>query len=62
MTFKSYLDNIEAKTGMSAEDFKKLAEEKGEAGDRREVAVLLARPPYEADRNVGRLALGGVTG
>ena len=29
MTFKAYLDNIEAKTGKSAADFKKLAREKG---------------------------------
>jgi Domain of unknown function (DUF4287) len=29
MTFKAYLDNIEAKTGTSAADFKKLAREKG---------------------------------
>ena len=29
MTFKAYLDNIEAKTGTSAADFKKLAGEKG---------------------------------
>jgi hypothetical protein len=28
MTFKAYLDNIEAKTGTSAADFKKLAEKK----------------------------------
>jgi len=29
MTFKAYLDNIEAKTGTSAADFRKLAREKG---------------------------------
>ena len=29
MTFKAYLDNIEAKTGTSRADFKKLAREKG---------------------------------
>ena len=29
MTFKAYLDNIEAKTGMSPADFKKLARGKG---------------------------------
>ena len=29
MTFKAYLDNIKAKTGKSADDFKKLAAEKG---------------------------------
>jgi hypothetical protein len=28
MTFKAYLDNIEAKTGMSAADFKELARKK----------------------------------
>ena len=29
MTFKAYLDNIEAKTGTSPADFKRLAGEKG---------------------------------
>lgn len=29
MSFQAYLDNIEAKTGKSAEDFKKLAAKKG---------------------------------
>ena len=29
MSFQAYLDNIKAKTGKTAEDFKKLAEEKG---------------------------------
>lgn len=29
MSFQAYLDNIKAKTGKSAEDFKKLAEQKG---------------------------------
>jgi hypothetical protein len=29
MTFQAYLDNIKAKTGKSAADFKKLAAEKG---------------------------------
>ena len=29
MTFQAYLDNIQAKTGKSAEDFKKLAAKKG---------------------------------
>lgn len=29
MSFQAYLDNIEAKTGKSPEDFKKLGEEKG---------------------------------
>lgn len=29
MTFKAYLDNIEAKTGTSAADLKKLARKKG---------------------------------
>jgi hypothetical protein len=29
MTFKAYLDNIEAKTGTSAADFKRLARKKG---------------------------------
>jgi len=29
MTFKAYLDNIEAKTGKSAADFKKLAGKRG---------------------------------
>jgi len=29
MSFQAYLDNIEAKTGKSAADFKKLAEKKG---------------------------------
>ena len=29
MSFQAYLDNIKAKTGKSAEDFKKLAEKKG---------------------------------
>lgn len=29
MSFQSYLENIKAKTGKSAEDFRKLAEEKG---------------------------------
>jgi Domain of unknown function (DUF4287) len=29
MTFQAYLDNIEAKTGKSAADFKKLARKKG---------------------------------
>jgi hypothetical protein len=29
MSFQAYLDNIQAKTGKSAADFKKLAEKKG---------------------------------
>jgi hypothetical protein len=29
MSFQAYLDNIQAKTGKSPEDFKKLAEKKG---------------------------------
>ena len=29
MSFQAYIDNIKAKTGMSPEDFKKLAEVKG---------------------------------
>jgi hypothetical protein len=29
MSFQAYLDNIQAKTGKSPEDFKKLATEKG---------------------------------
>lgn len=29
MSFQAYLDNIKAKTGNSAEDFKKLADKKG---------------------------------
>lgn len=29
MSFQAYLDNIQAKTGKSPDDFKKLAEEKG---------------------------------
>lgn len=29
MSFQAYLDNIQAKTGKSPEDFKKLAEQKG---------------------------------
>jgi len=29
MSFQAYIDNIKAKTGKSAEDFKKLAEKKG---------------------------------
>lgn len=29
MSFQAYLDNIKAKTGHSAEDFKKLADKKG---------------------------------
>ncbi|MFZ1676985.1 MAG: DUF4287 domain-containing protein [Saprospiraceae bacterium] len=29
MSFQAYLDNIKAKTGISAEDFRKLAEKKG---------------------------------
>ena len=29
MSFQAYLDNIKAKTGKTAEDFKKLAEKKG---------------------------------
>lgn len=29
MSFQAYLDNIQTKTGKSAEDFKKLATEKG---------------------------------
>lgn len=29
MSFQAYLDNIQLKTGKSAEDFKKLAEKKG---------------------------------
>ena len=29
MSFQAYLDNIKAKTGKSAEDFKKLGEKKG---------------------------------
>lgn len=29
MTFQAYLDNIKAKTGKGADDFKKLADEKG---------------------------------
>lgn len=29
MSFQAYLDNIQAKTGKSAEDFKKLADQKG---------------------------------
>ncbi len=29
MSFQSYLDNIKAKTGKSADDLKKLAEQKG---------------------------------
>jgi hypothetical protein len=34
MTFKAYLDNIEAKTGTSAADFKKLARKKGYSSKR----------------------------
>jgi hypothetical protein len=33
MTFKAYLDNIEAKTGKSPADFKKLASKKGYLSD-----------------------------
>jgi hypothetical protein len=33
MSFQSYLDNIEAKTGKNAEDFKQLAKDKGFAAD-----------------------------
>ncbi|WPR76214.1 DUF4287 domain-containing protein [Algoriphagus sp. NG3] len=35
MSFQAYLNNVQAKTGKSPEDFKKLAEEKGffEKGD-----------------------------
>lgn len=29
MTFQAYLDNIQAKTGKTPEDFKKLAQKKG---------------------------------
>ncbi len=29
MTFQAYIDNIEAKTGKTPDDFRKLAEEKG---------------------------------
>ncbi len=29
MSFQAYLDNIEAKTGKSADDFKRLADQKG---------------------------------
>jgi hypothetical protein len=29
MSFQAYIDNIKAKTGLSPEDFKKLAKEKG---------------------------------
>ncbi|HKB91977.1 MAG TPA: DUF4287 domain-containing protein [Opitutaceae bacterium] len=29
MSFQAYIDNIAAKTGKSADDFKKLAEQKG---------------------------------
>lgn len=29
MTFQAYIDNIEAKTGKTPEDFRKLAEKKG---------------------------------
>ncbi|SFU49792.1 protein of unknown function [Polaromonas sp. YR568] len=29
MTFQAYIDNIQAKTGKSAADFKKLADQKG---------------------------------
>jgi Domain of unknown function (DUF4287) len=29
MTYKAYIDNIQAKTGMSPEDYRKMAEEKG---------------------------------
>jgi hypothetical protein len=29
MSFQAYLDNIKAKTGKSADDFKRLAEQKG---------------------------------
>lgn len=29
MTFQAYLDNIEAKTGKSPDDFRKLAQERG---------------------------------
>jgi hypothetical protein len=29
MSFQTYLDNIQAKTGKRAEDFKKMADEKG---------------------------------
>jgi hypothetical protein len=29
MTFKAYIDNIQAKTGKSPDDFRKLAEQKG---------------------------------
>lgn len=29
MSFQAYLDNIKAKTGKTADDFKKLAEKKG---------------------------------
>ena len=29
MTFQAYIDNIKAKTGLSPEDFKKLAKKKG---------------------------------
>lgn len=29
MSFQAYIDNIKAKTGLSADDFKRLAQEKG---------------------------------
>ncbi len=32
MTFQAYLDNIEAKTGKSPSDFKRMAADKGYAG------------------------------
>jgi hypothetical protein len=38
MTFKAYMDNIQAKTGKTAEDFWKLANEKGFIKDGKIVA------------------------
>ena len=32
MSFQAYLDNIQAKTGLSGDDFQKLAQEKGLIG------------------------------
>jgi hypothetical protein len=35
MTFEAYIDDIQAKTGQSPDDFRRMAEEKGMAGSRR---------------------------
>ncbi len=44
MTFQAYIDNIEAKTGRTPDDFRKLAGEKG-----------LLKPDVKADQIVDRL-------